>query len=71
MAINIEGAIRMDDPRIPKATSLDGVTIVGILNGKAVSIESTLFLTSRIAQLEALIDALEARVLTLETDDSL
>ena len=42
MAINIEGAIRGDDPRIPKAGALDGVTVLGFLNGKVVSIDATL-----------------------------
>ena len=42
MAINIEGAIRGDDPRIPKVESLNGVTVLGFLNGKVVSIDATL-----------------------------
>ena len=42
MAINIEGAIRGDDPRIPKVEFLNGVTVLGFLNGKIVSIDATL-----------------------------
>lgn len=42
MAINIEGAIRGDDPRIPKVESLNGATILGFLNGKVVSIDAVL-----------------------------
>lgn len=42
MSQNIEGAIRLDDPRIPRATSLVGLLTHGMLNGKTVAIPSEL-----------------------------
>lgn len=38
----IEGAIRLDDPRIPRVTSLDGVLTHGIKDGKTVVIPSAM-----------------------------
>lgn len=35
---NIEGAIRIDDSRIPVATSLDGALLIGLANGKTTAV---------------------------------
>lgn len=39
---NIEGAIRIDDSRIPVATSLDGALLIGLANGKTTAVPTEL-----------------------------
>lgn len=39
---NIEGAVRIDDPRIPVAASLDGALLIGLANGRTTAVPTEL-----------------------------